>query len=248
MNRYMQLIVASVMLVVLLTVFISAGFWQLRRAAEKEALEDSFATGAGMELLYAPIDDAAATDNRYRRMQLEGSFLPDQQIMLDNIVHNGINGYEVLTPFDTGTVIIMVNRGWVRANPDRRVLPDISVGADTRTITGIVNKFAAPGMRFDTEYPSDMPWPRRMLYPDQETIETSLGTRVAPYQLLLIAGQPDGYTRKWKALHVDPNTNYGYAFQWFSFAILAIIFYIILIVRWRRSDPTNNAVNVHGNE
>jgi surfeit locus 1 family protein len=232
LQQYSRPAIATVMLVVLLTVFISAGRWQLRRAAEKEAIQDSFVTGAGMELLYEPIDDVAAADNRYRRLQLEGVFLPEQQILLDNIVHSGINGYEVLTPFVTGSTVIMVNRGWVRANPDRRVLPDISVTAENRTVTGIVNKFPAPGIRFAAEYPSDMPWPRRMLYPKQATIAEALGRPITSYQLLLTANQPDGYKRKWKALTVDSKTNYGYAFQWFSFATIALIFYVILMVRW----------------
>jgi surfeit locus 1 family protein len=220
------------MLLVLLTIFISAGFWQLRRAAEKVAIEDSFATGADMELLYEPINDAAAADSRYRRLQLEGMFLPEQQILLDNIVHNGINGYEVLTPFVTGATTIMVNRGWIRANHDRRILPDISVTAEIRTVTGIVNKFPVPGIRFAAEYPDNMPWPRRLLYPDQPTIAKALGRPITSYQLLLTENQADGYKRKWKALTVNPNTNYGYAFQWFSFATLAIIFYVILMTRW----------------
>lgn len=230
----MRLLVASVLLVLLLVLFINAGFWQLGRAAEKEVLEESFRTGAGMELLYEPVADEAAADNRYRRLQLEGRYLHDRQILLDNIVHGGVNGYEVLTPFRTANTTIMVNRGWVRANPDRRVLPDITVGDETRTVTGIVNRFPQPGMRFAAEFPADAPWPRRMLYPDQQAISDSLGTPVKSYQLLLVEDQPDGYARKWKALQTDPDTNYGYAFQWFSFATLASIFYAILFVRWTR--------------
>jgi surfeit locus 1 family protein len=232
-NPYVRPAIATAMYLFLLILFIAAGRWQLGRAAEKEAIEESFASGAGMELLFEPIDDVAAAENRFRRLQLEGHFLPDQQILLDNIVHGGVNGYEVLTPFETGAVTIMVNRGWVRANPDRRVLPDISVNDDRRTVTGIVNKFPAPGIRFETEYPGDAPWPRRMLYPTQEAIADTLDKAVMSYQLLLVADQPDGYARKWKALQVDPNTNYGYAFQWFAFAVVATVFYIILMRRWR---------------
>jgi len=244
MHPYARPAIATVMLLVLLTVFLSAGFWQLRRAAEKEALEESFVTGADMELLYEPIDDALAADNRYRRLQLEGVFLPGQQILLDNIIHDGINGYEVLTPFITGATTIMVNRGWVRANLDRSVLPDISVTGEMRTVTGIVNKFPAPGIRFATEYPSDMPWPRRMLYPKQATIAEALDRPIMSYQLLLSANQPDGYKRKFKALTVDPNTNYGYAFQWFSFATLTIIFYVILMSRWLKEHQNITRDNV----
>jgi surfeit locus 1 family protein len=244
-NPYVRLAVATVLYIFLLVLFISACRWQLGRAAEKEALEASFSSGAGMELLQRVISDAEAEENRYRRLQLEGHFLPEQQILLDNIVHGGINGYEVLTPFITSNTTIMVNRGWVRANPDRRVLPDISVAGNERTVTGIVNKFAAPGMRLAAEYPTDSPWPRRMLYPNQEAISNTLDQPVMSYQILLVGDQPDGYARKWKALQVDPNTNYGYAFQWFAFAVVATIFYVILLRRWlneRRSEHTDRDV------
>ena len=244
-NPYMRLAVLTVLYIFLLILFISACRWQLGRAAEKEALEASFSTGAGMELLQRVISDAEAEENRYRRLQLEGRFLPEQQILLDNIVHAGINGYEVLTPFRTQNKTIMVNRGWVRANPDRRELPDISVAGNARTVTGIVNKFPAPGMRIAAEYPTDAPWPRRMLYPNREAISNTLNLPVMSYQILLVAEQPDGYARKWKALQVDPKTNYGYAFQWFAFAVLATIFYVILLRRWlyeRRTEHTNRDV------
>jgi surfeit locus 1 family protein len=101
-------------------------------------------------------------------------------------------------------------------------------------------------MRFAAEYPDDMPWPRRMLYPDQATIAKALGQPIAGYQMLLTANQPDGYIRKWKALQVDPKTNYGYAFQWFSFATLTVIFYVILMARWRKETyPGKAPSNTH---
>ena len=89
-------------------------------------------------------------------------------------------------------------------------------------------------MRIAAEYPDDAPWPRRMLYPNQKLISETLGQPVMSYQLLLVEDQPDGYLRKWKALQVEPKTNYGYAFQWFSFALIATIFYVILSRRWLR--------------
>ena len=233
-NPYLRPAIATVLLIVLLIAFISAGFWQLGRAEEKAEIENTFRSGAGQDALTEPVDDAAAGEYHFRKMRLEGRYDPERQILLDNIVHAGINGYEVLTPFRTHNRTIMVNRGWVRANPDRRVVPDVEVSGDIRTLIGIVNTFPEPGMRFATEYPADAPWPRRMLYPTQEAIATALDTPVASYQLLLVEDQPDGYSRKWDVLDLGVNTNYGYAFQWFSFAVVALVFYVIVITRWRR--------------
>jgi len=233
-SSWLRPAIATGVLLVLLPIFISAGIWQLGRAEEKTAIEASFQESAGMDMLRKPVSDSEAADFRFRKLQLEGRLDSTRQILLDNIVHNGINGYEVLTPFRTNNRTILVNRGWVRANPDRRVLPDIAVAEDLRTLTGIVDTFPSPGMRFAAEYPADAPWPRRMLYPTQEIIAATLDTPVASYQLLLVEDQPDGFARKWKTLDLGVSTHYGYAFQWFSFAVIATVFYVILIYRWRR--------------
>jgi surfeit locus 1 family protein len=73
-----------------------------------------------------------------------------------------------------------------------------------------------------------------MLYPTRDQIVAALDTQVPDYQLLLDADQANGYLRDWKAIPVGPEKNYGYAFQWFSFAVVTLVFYVILNVRWTR--------------
>ena len=227
--------IATGVWLVFLPVFIGAGFWQLDRATQKTALEDAFRAATEQPPLTAAVDDAAAADDyRFRPLRLEGRFDPEHQVLLDNIVTDGVNGYQVLTPFRTGNRTLMVNRGWVRANPDRRVLPTVGVSAELRTVTGLINTFPAPGMRIATDYPADAPWPRRMLYPTQTVLAEQLDRPVAGYQLLLLPDEADGYLRNWDTLDLGVDTHYGYAFQWFSFAAVATVFYVILMTRWRR--------------
>ncbi len=226
--------IATGVLVVFVPLFISAGFWQLGRADEKKAIEAAFQANTEMEVMQQPIADAEAVTQRYRTLQLEGRFDPHHQVLLDNIVQDGVNGYEVLTPFRTYNRTIMVNRGWIAANPDRRIVPTVEVDGELRTVTGIVDTFPAPGIRIATDYPADAPWPRRMLYPTQETLAANLATPIATYQLLMAEDQPDGYARTLKSLDLGISTHYGYAFQWFSFTLITLIFYVILMTRWRK--------------
>ncbi len=61
------------------------------------------------------------------RISLSGTFIHDQQFLLDNRSHQGRPGWEVLTPLalDDGR-LILVNRGWIPFSGDRTRLPDVA--------------------------------------------------------------------------------------------------------------------------
>jgi surfeit locus 1 family protein len=224
----------TVLLIILLTVFISAGLWQLRRAGEKHDLNAAFNAGSIVKTLTKPVSEADATKHRFRLIKLSGLYDPHHQFLLDNMVSGGRNGYHVLTPFISDEQTLLVNRGWLAADADRNILPDIDVDGELRTITARINQLPAAGIKLDAPVEQAASWPRRMLYPTRDQIVAALDTQVPDYQLLLDADQANGYLRDWKAIPVGPEKNYGYAFQWFSFAVVTLVFYVILNVRWAR--------------
>jgi surfeit locus 1 family protein len=233
--------IATTMLAALLSLFFSAGFWQLDRAGQKQAILDDFASASNGAHHTALVSDQAAAALRFRSFQLTGRYLPDKQVLLDNMTDGGANGYQVLTAFRTGNLYVMVNRGWIRASGNRQLLPDISVGSEERTITARLNTFPSPGLRL--EQPAEPPTgqPARLLFPDRAALQQQLGIELPDYQLQLDPEQSDGYLRAWKVVESGPEKHLGYAFQWFSFAALAVIFYLILIYQWWRSrDASNN--------
>ena len=60
-----------------------------------------------------------------------------------------------------------------------------------------------------------------------------------PYQIYLNPLTDNEYVSNFKLPIPDSEKNYGYAFQWFAFAGLALIFYVLLVVRWRKpSSPS----------
>lgn len=232
-------VIATVMLVALLGLFFAAGFWQLDRAAEKRAILDRFALASDDDLLTTLVSDTDAEALRFRSFRLVGQYLADRQILLDNMTDGGRSGYQVLTPFRTATGTVLVNRGWVPANADRSVLPAIDVGTAERTIVGRLNNFPAPGLRLAAPADSSDGWPRRLLFPTAEQLRAALGVELPAYQLQLAAEQPDGYLRIWKAVDSGPEKHLGYAFQWFSFAGLAVIFYALLMYQWLKTRRRN---------
>lgn len=232
--RYIRSAIATAILIALLALFVSAGIWQLGRAGEKHDLKAAFSAGSITEVLQQLVNDSEADDYRFRRFQLRGHYDPGHQILLDSIVEGGRNGYEVLTPFYTDGRIVMVNRGWLVAPADRSILPDIDVPGEERAITVRLNRFPVPGMRLAAADTKAVEWPQRMLFPLRDDIAVALDEPIPDYQLLLEADQADGYLRDWRAVDVGPERHYGYAFQWFAFAVMALVIYVVLNVRWNR--------------
>ena len=83
----------------------------------------------------APPSDADRESLRFREAELRGEYVPGRQFLLDNMVHDGVAGYHVLTPWRAdGGGWVLVNRGWVPAHPDRAVLPSVALDASPVTV------------------------------------------------------------------------------------------------------------------
>lgn len=220
----------------------TAGVWQLHRMTEKRHLEASFAAGAsiGNGAGKGPLDrlvpDADAATLRYRVLEVEGRYDPTHQILLDNMTDQGRPGYEVLTPLHTADGIVLVNRGWVPADGDRRRLPDVAVGDGPRTVRGRLDRLPRPGLVLGPDAaPADGPWPRRLLFPTAAEISALIdprgGVALKSYQLLLDPGAGDGYVRDWHPAGLRAARHLAYAVQWFGLAITAVVIYLVLKLR-----------------
>ncbi|MBL8200920.1 MAG: SURF1 family protein [Chromatiales bacterium] len=211
---------------------VTAGLWQVGRAAEKRDLEARFAAGGSADVLQRLVGNEAAAEFRYRTVRLAGRYDPDHQLLLDNISHDRQPGYQVLTPFATAGGVVLVNRGWVRADGDRRILPDIRVASDPREVVGRIEWLPRPGIELAAVAPApDAPWPRRLLFPTSEQASAQLGVPLPNYQLLLDPAAPDGYVREWRPGGMGPDRHLAYAVQWFGLALTVVVIYFVLMLR-----------------
>ena len=224
-------------LVVGCIIFCTAGFWQLGRANEKRALFTAFEHGDGSETRHDPVADNEAEQYLYQRFTLTGRYEPERQILLDNMVHDSRPGYHVLTPLKIGTTAVLINRGWLYADPDRNVLPEITVQDKIRNVTGRLYRLPRAGYELDPPAPqSDITWPIRLSFPPVDEITEHLGFPVHDYQLLLDPGETDGYTRAWKPVLMSPEKHLAYAIQWFTMAGTIILIYVVLAIKAARRE------------
>lgn len=217
------------------------GFWQLSRSEQKQALLDQYARGQQSLVTITP--ENAHTLPRYQRVEVSGRYDPAHQILLDNMPsHAGRPGYRVITPMRTNAGWLLVDRGWLPMGASREQLPDIGVGNDARTVTGIIDHLPRAGLELDAPaIDASAPWPRVLSFPKQAMLERQLGRPLLPGLLLLDASQPDGYERVWEAhIAVTPERHIGYAIQWFALAATAVIIFIITSFRTRKATDESS--------
>ncbi len=209
--------------------FARLAFWQLGRAAEKDALQTQYAAGqrSVVELTAAN----AATLTQYQRVTARGHYDSAHQILLDSMPSAmGQPGYRVVTPFELEQGgWLLVDRGWHRPGATRSDLPDVAVGESARSVAGQLSVLPRPGVRLAAAPGGADKWPRVMNYPEQASVERALDRKVLPGLVLLDADQPDGYERAWQArTDMGSERHLGYAVQWFGFALAAVALFVVL--------------------
>lgn len=211
---------------IFVALFVSLGLWQLDRAGEKKALVALFEG----EAPYARVRDYAAL-GEFERIQVDGEFLPDRQVLIDNIVQNSRPGYFVITPFKPNTVdpLLLVNRGWIpKTGPGiDDVDGELDLDNGYRTIRGLVGHLPRVAIRPGEAFAGAGEWPRVAVYPRSDEIATALEAPVQPILLLLAPDEEDGFARRWQPNLSGPATHYGYAIQWFAMAatVIALLFW-----------------------
>ena len=218
-------------MVLFLPVFIVLGFWQMERADEKQQLADQWAqrmNAAPRALSELPL---IAEELAYQRVVLAGEFVAGRDFLLDNRIYQGKYGVEVLSPFRLvdGTVVL-VNRGWLAADPARRALPVIPTLSATQQLSGSV--YVSPGEAYTLgEIETGENWPRMVQAVDVAVIEGALGQPLYPYSVRLDASSPGALGVDWQIVNVSPEKHGAYAVQWFSMAVALVMIYL-----WRSTN------------
>lgn len=228
-------LVPTIAAIVMLAVLVSLGRWQLGRAAEKEIAAVAFRTqqaSAPRPLTSVSLEGL----ERFTPVVVEGRFDAAHQFLLDNRTRNGRAGYHVLTPFSIdANAVVIVNRGWLPASPDRAVLPDLEMeGVGPKTITGtLVSARESQFVLGDTGYSSSA-WPKVVQRVELVAMASALRREVLEQVLLLDPNQPQGYRREWSPyIGISPDRHRGYATQWFALAVTLIVIYVVVTFRRR---------------
>lgn len=203
------------------------GLWQLDRAHQKEALAASIEAKRNMpplaqDALFGP-DPLALV---HRPVQVRGTWVADRTVFLDNRqMSAGVPGFFVVTPLRLAGSdrVVLVQRGWAPRNfEDRERLPPVQTPAGEVQVEG---RIAPPPSRLYQPGPPGTGPIRQNLDLPAFAAETGLALLPATVQQTGAASQ--GLRRDWpEATGRGPETNYGYAFQWWALCGLIAALYV----------------------
>ena len=211
--------------------FIALGLWQLERAALKDSIESRFEQRlAEPYRVWSPKDDAQ--DLEYRKLRLFGRYDNRRSLLVDNQLHRGRAGYYILTALELrdSDHLVLVNRGWAAWGESRDHPATISEPVADDGVAGIAYFPSEPALKLGA-VPESGDWPRLVPYIDVDALQASFDGRLLPWVLWLAPEQPGAYVRNWQPVWMKPEKSRAYATQWFSFAFVALVFFIVLNLR-----------------
>lgn len=225
-RRFRPPLWAWLLVSLLLALMISLGFWQLERADEKQALLEAYEAAGASDArpMPEPAEPATAAPEALR---IEGRYREDGHLLLDNQLRNGRLGVRVWTPFERHNgEIVLVDRGWIPA-PERDEQPDVSMQTLPGDARGYWRRFPQSGFAVDNAICGSDAAIHRVQYPAYEELACRYDAPLARGLLLLDPQEPEGFLREWQPVHLDPSVHWGYALQWFGFAIALIVIFIV---------------------
>src|SRR6185295_14422655 len=150
---------------------IALGNWQTGRAAEKRALAAA----------QAPVTLRGTFDARYT-------------VLLDNKLHRGRPGYQVVQPLRTAPgKHVLVNRGWIAAGASRAQLPEVRTPAGEISLSGPRLGRFARAYEPAAAKPEGRVWQNATL----EQFAAWSGLSLEPYVLEQHSALDDGLLRDW---------------------------------------------------
>ena len=219
---------ASVVAAVVAIACVRLGLWQLDRLEQRRAVNSHIIARLSAPAVppsALPTDPGAA---RFRRVTASGHYDFEREIVLGARTRQGSPGVHLVTPLllDSGEAVL-VNRGWVYSPDARRV--DLSAWREPGRVmvSGYIDTFATPDGR-GRSGPDGRVWWRL----DGEALSRWLPYPVRPYYIVAVgdsAAIPPGTPVRVGVPSLDDGPHRGYAFQWFSFAAIALVGVAVLI-------------------
>lgn len=198
---------------------VAAGNWQHRRMQEKEALQDAMRHAASL----APVALPAAVDDwsawRFRQVTASGEYDPRHQILIDNKVHAGHVGFDVVTPLrlaDGRTVL--VDRGWIALGASRATLPAAPPPAGIVTVSGRID---VPRRNYFELGGKSAPTGALWQHLDPARFTQATGIDVPPIVVETTDAASGGLVADFPVPDAGIDTHLSYMVQWYTFAAMA---------------------------
>ncbi|NAW65722.1 SURF1 family protein [Photobacterium halotolerans] len=200
---------------VVLSVLVKLGMWQISRGQEKEMLTAALKL-RGEQTFYSVA--SLPDDPLWYRVRLSGEYDHSKAILLDNQLDRGRPGYHLFYPFRTENgAWVLVNLGWLPAPQYRDELPVLPEFHGQVMLTGMV----APSTQLPelSEAETENGWPRRVQNIKPQELADATGLPLPDWVIQIAPDDPLALKQNWQAVVMGPEKHYAYAVQWFLLAL-----------------------------
>lgn len=217
------------------------GNWQYQKAYQQDLADLKKANNSMQQVIHLNNDYRLSQIEDGSAVSLAGRFVENKIIFHDNRLNLGKAGYHLLSIFklDEGRSIL-VNRGWVAMNLDRRILPKVITDTARVTLKGLI-RYPVKGVYTLGEETLNKQFPQRLQTINIDRLKEASGFDLEPFSVLLdseVAG--DHFVREWADLlpgkYMSADRHYAYSLQWYLLAIVGLIIFMILIRKMAKNE------------
>lgn len=237
-------ILGHLLVVALVAVLASLGFWQLRRLEERREV-NALVEQRSRSTTALPAEGWEGADPAglvYRRVRVRGRYDAGGEVLLRFRSRNGVPGHHVLTPLVTDQGTVIVDRGWVPlAVAEEWPTPDTAPPPGPVEVTGMLRPSTPGGFRPQRSRPDA---PLTVGSVDLAALSGELSRPLHPLYVQVEAppGPAASYPAPAEHLPMDEGPHLSYAVQWFIFATGAAVGWPILVrqsahASARKRDP-----------
>jgi len=215
-----------VLAVIPVTAF-ALGSWQVQRLGWKTELLARFEDRLVRDPLPLPpqLNPDAIKDFDYRRVYATGRLRHDQEMLIGPRMHDGNDGYLVVTPLERdfegfpGNTKILVCRGWIpRDKADKRLRPE---GLPTGEVT--VKGLLREPWKKNMFTPDNKPEENKFYFPDVQQMARHTGSQVVWIEETMRPDLIEAYDREAKGIPIGRpaevnlrNNHLQYIFTWYD--------------------------------
>lgn len=209
--------------------------WQFSRDSERDArnaaVQASFVEQARPLEQVLPAGQAPGPGTQWRRVFIEGEYLPGAEVIARLRTVQGEPAFEVLTPMrTTGGQVVLIDRGYVRPDNRTKVPPYAAPpGGTVRVEARIRADETDPQGRQAFSDASTDGKPHAYAV-DSRTVARATGLDIRPGYFQLAEGQP-GVLGPLPLPQLDAGPFFSYALQWIAFGTMTLLGWLYFTVR-----------------
>jgi surfeit locus 1 family protein len=198
------------------------GTWQVQRLNWKSDLIARFEDRLIRDPLPLPpqIDPDAIADFDYRRIVAKGRFRHDQEMLIGPRIHEGEDGYLVVTPLERpGGSTILINRGWIPKRLKEHSQRPEGLPTGEVTVEGLLREPWKPNMFT----PKNQPEKDQFYFPDVAQMASLTGASPVWVEETMDMNLLESYRREEKGIPIGRpaevnlrNNHAQYIFTWYA--------------------------------